>query len=245
MIPAEKWRLFESWFAGHARGRLVAAFHALYMEGHAEVAAAGAKGPVLVVSNHTAWHDPLVIITLGRHFGLDPYAMMNAKNLERLPFFRRVGAFGVDLESPRDGVRAMRYAADLLDRPGRIVWIFPQGKTCPITEPLDFRGGASHVAKLAHKAEEKTGHALTVVPMAVRYEHADDERPSAWVSFGPALSREQAEDPGAQKAAVMEGLSRIETRVRARDRGSFEPLFEARPSAMAGLAERFLAFFTR
>ena len=84
---------------------------------------------MLVVSNHTAWWDPLVAILLShRILNTDGFALMDAKNLRRLPCFGRVGAFGVDLDDQRDGARAIRYAAKLLIAKElsrrRLVWIF-------------------------------------------------------------------------------------------------------------------------
>ena len=238
MIPADKWRLFDAWFVRHAHTRLTHAFHALYVHGLRETAAVAKDAPLLFVSNHTSFHDPLVALVLARALRLDAYAMMDAKNLERLPFFKRVGAFGVDLASPRDGARALRYGAGLLDRPGRAVWIFPQGKTCAITEPLVFRGGSARIARLAPSAR--------IVPMAVRYELADAERPIAWVSLGHPLephAGRAAEVTQAHVSAVAAELARIEASVHARAPAeSFERLFETKPSWLGTFAERALSW---
>jgi hypothetical protein len=218
MIPAQKWPLFDAWFCGHARKRLARSFHALNVHGLAETKSIAQDAPVLVVSNHTSWHDPLVVLALGRALDVDAYAMMDAKNLEKLPFFRRVGAFGVHLDDARDGARALRYGAGLLDRPRRAVWIFPQGKTCPVTEPLVFRGGSARIAKL----------------------------PSAWVAFGAPIES-TARDAGVvtalHKSAVERELLRIEGAVRARSRGdAFSPLFEAKAPWFGTMAERALGW---
>lgn len=199
----------------------------------------GRSSPMLFVSNHTAWSDPLVVLVLASALDLDAYAMMDAKNLATLPFFRRVGAFGVDLASARDGARAVRYAASLLDRAGRGVWIFPQGKTRPVTEPLEIRGGSARVARLSPGCQ--------VVPMAVRYEHADDERASIWVSLGEPLPRDEGRastTSDTHRAAIEGELARLEAAVRARapqDHG-FETLFEARQGWLGALATRALAW---
>ena len=132
MIPARKHRLFRWWFSGHARSRLRAAFSAVRAEGMDHLRAALAAGPALIVSNHTSWWDPMVVLYLTeRVLRCDGHAMMDAANLRRLPFFAMVGAFGVDLADPADGASAMRYAARLLSAPGRMVWVFPQGRERP------------------------------------------------------------------------------------------------------------------
>ena len=137
MIPARKHRLFRWWFGGHARARLRAGFSAVRAEGMDHLRAALAAGPVLIV------------LYLTEHaLRCDGHAMMDAQNLQRLPFFAMVGAFGVDLANPSDGASAMRYAARLLNAPGRMVWVFPQGRERPVTErPLAFRAGSAEVAR--------------------------------------------------------------------------------------------------
>lgn len=238
MIPSDKWPLFDAWFGRHALKRLKRAFHAFNVHGLEETKALARSAPILFVSNHTSWHDPLVVLALGRSLEVDAYAMMDAKNLARLPFFRRVGAFGVDLMDARDGARALRYAAGLLDRPRRAAWIFPQGKTSPVTEPLAFRGGSARIAKLAKGA--------LVVPMGVRYEHADDERPSIWVSLGTPIAPSDASSATVverHRVAVEAELARIEQAVRARSRGtSFDAVFEAKPGWIGPMAERALGW---
>ncbi|MDP9033939.1 MAG: lysophospholipid acyltransferase family protein, partial [Myxococcota bacterium] len=140
MIPAQKSLLFSRWFGWVAQRRIAGTFGAVRIRGLASVAALVAARPVLVVSNHTSWWDPLVVLLSSRLLGANVYAMMDAKQLRALPFFARAGAFGVDLVDPRDGARAVRYAAGLLDRPGRLVWLFPQGREVPTTaRPLAFR----------------------------------------------------------------------------------------------------------
>ena len=111
MIPARKTPLFNRWFARHARARIEQSFSAVYVKGLREVRAASAEAPLLLLANHTAWWDPLVAIHLSNHvLGLDAFAMMDAKNLERLPFFAKVGAFGVVDDEPdfgREGLTAL------------------------------------------------------------------------------------------------------------------------------------------
>lgn len=125
MIPARKSPAFSRWFSGDAQRRIFRAFGAVRVGGLDDLARVAAERPVLVISNHTSWWDPLVVLYLtARVLKVDAYAMMDAKNLRALPFFGKVGAFGVNLDTPVDGARAIRYAAKLLDRAGRLVWIF-------------------------------------------------------------------------------------------------------------------------
>lgn len=205
MIPAEKRPWFSRWLARHAERRLRRTFAEVHVAGLEVVRDLARTRPVLVVANHTAWWDPMLVLMLSeRVLGLDGYALMDATNLRRFRFFALVGAFGVDLGDPRDGARAIRHAARLLDRPGRAVWMFPQGGERPLHEPLVFRPGAAHIARLAPHA--------VVVPLGLTYAFGATERPRAWAAFGPPL--EPASHPSdavrAQCDAVTQQLQRIQ-----------------------------------
>jgi 1-acyl-sn-glycerol-3-phosphate acyltransferase len=240
MIAARKLRLFDWWFSRVAKGRIHDRFDVL-VSGLERARSVAAEGPVLFVVNHTAWWDALVILHLSRHvLGVDAYAMMDAKNLRAMPFFGLVGAFGVDLEDPRDGASSIRYAARLLDGARRVVWIFPQGRERPINErPLGFRQGSAAVARVAHRAR--------VVPVALRYEQGERERPELLIAFGEPLVHERDLERGreAQERAVVTLLEDIDATILRGDRPGFDVLFRKEPSLMERLATRVLVALTR
>lgn len=239
MIPAAKSALFERWFLGHVRGRLRRSFSSLRIAGAEHMVRAAAASPVLWISNHTSWWDPLVAYHLsGDHFRLDGHAMMDARNLRRLPFFARIGAFGVDLDDPADGARSLRYAARLLDRPRRMVLVFPQGQERPMTErPLRFRPGSGELARLAARCQ--------VMPLALRYEMAGEEKPRIYVRFGapvPVPRDREGRAPerlrAAHEHAVTALLDQIDADVCAGALDDYAPLFVAssRLDDLAGAA---------
>ena len=245
MIPARKSRWFSRWFAAHAEKRIRGAFSEARIRGLPAMCEAVTRGPVLVVSNHTAWWDPLVGILLSqRLLGADGYAMMDAVNLAKLPFFARVGAFGVALDDPADGARGIRHAAKLLDRPGRLVWVFAQGGEVPVTaRPLVFRDGSAGVARIARAAG--------VVPLALRYEHGKQPAPVLWISIGdrlPAVDDRKADLEvvrRAQESAVTRELDRIDRAIVEGHDDGFEVLFRRPEGAWSRLAQALLSWATR
>ncbi|AKT37314.1 uncharacterized protein CMC5_014460 [Chondromyces crocatus] len=246
MIPARKGRWFNAWFSGHARGKIHGTFSEVWIHGLAEARALAAEAPLLLLANHTSWWDPLVILHLSQHvLEVDGHAMMDAKNLRRLPFFAKVGAFGVDLESPADGAAAIKYAVKLLDRPGRAVWVFPQGRERPAGErPLGFRPGAAEIARVARRAR--------VVPVGLRYELGAEEQPKLYVSFGAPVAalRDAVTGRRVQEQAVEAELDRIhEALCAVADGGeglaAFARVHRAKESAVGPLLERLLAHWTR
>jgi 1-acyl-sn-glycerol-3-phosphate acyltransferase len=239
VIPANKQPRFARWFAGRCRARLAADFHRVEAHGLGHLRAALAEAPVLLVSNHVSWWDAVLAVTLGHlHLDCDGYAMMDARNVRRLPFFARVGGFGVDRG---DGdAAALEYAAGLLDRPGRMVWVFPQGDERPATlRPLGFRRGAAVVARAAPSAR--------VVPLALRYEVGHWPRPCAHLAFGPGrAARDDVEDErAAQEAGVAALLDRLDDHLCGRAALPFETLVEGRRQPLAAFAEATLARVSR
>lgn len=241
MIPSRKQRAFTAWFAGHARSRIHHAFAASRIHGIERTRALSRTAPLLVVSNHTSWWDPLVILHASQHLlETDGYALMDAKNLRKLPFFSLVGGFGVDLDRPEDGAAVMKYAARLLDRPGKLCWVFPQGRERPITErPLGFRPGAAEIARVSKRA--------VVVPAGLRYEFAGEERPFLYLSLGPPMEpeRDVKAARAGQEEAVEAELTRIDRAIRGEDSAAFEEVHRARPSRLGALATKLLSALTR
>lgn len=236
MIPARKSKRFSAWFARHVAKRFHRTFSRIYVDGLDHLKDAAAAGPVVLVSNHTSWWDAILAPYLITYtLGLDGYAMMDADNLRRLPFFGRIGAFGVERGTHGDRA-AIDYAKTLLDRPGRLVWVFAQGDERPINQrPLGFRKGAAVVA---------CGTGTPVVTLALRYVFGAREKPELYLAFtaasAPAADLEV--ERGRQEAAVEASLARIEAALTG---PRFAVLWRSEPSWLARLAERALAWFTR
>ena len=65
MIPAAKSRAFSAWFAWDCERRIRRTFGRVYVQGLEVLARELSLRPVLVVSNHTSWWDPLVVLCAG------------------------------------------------------------------------------------------------------------------------------------------------------------------------------------
>lgn len=237
MIVAPKTRWFARWFAGHARGRLERTFGRVFVSGLDGAKRALAEGPVLVVANHSTWWDALVALVVSTLWlEADAYALMDAKNLRRVPFFARVGAFGVDLDDPADGARSLRHSVKLLDRPGRLVWVFPEGRERSPYAPLEgLAPGAAQIARLAKRAR--------VVPIGLRYVFAEAEAPDLYVVIGEPRDAPRDAEQGVrdQTAAIAAELARADAAIAARDASGFTAVIARRESALGRLAERLLA----
>ncbi len=241
MIPARRVGWFNAWFCGHARSRIRSTFGEVRVRGLEGARGLSREAPLLVISNHTSWWDPLVAMHVSLHM-LEKrgHAMMDARSRKRLPFFGMVGGFGVELGNKADGIAAIRYSAELLNDPKNLVWIFPQGTERPVTErPLGFRNGSAEISRMAKSAK--------VLPIGLRYEFGGMERPGLWISFGEAVatSDDSMQSRAAQEAAVTGELDRIDAAIRGKGADEFDTYWRTAPSVVGMGMERMLAMMTR
>jgi 1-acyl-sn-glycerol-3-phosphate acyltransferase len=141
--------------------------------------------PTLIYANHPSWWDGYMAFLLSDElWRCESYLMMEEAQLERYSFFQYCGVFGVDRANPRVGMRAVAYAAELLQkRSQRVVWIFPQGEITPNDHrPLSTYAGAAHIAKRVVAAHGS----VRCIPMAIRLEFMGEQRPEALLRLGPA-----------------------------------------------------------
>jgi len=212
------------------RRKLSRGLSAVRVVGLERLRAESARAPLLLCANHTAFWDGPLLELLSGAASLDLRVLMLAGQLRRAPLLRWAGCFGVEENDPRDGVRALRHGARFLDRPGRALWIFPQGRQRPGWErPLQFRGGAARIAALSKNC--------AVVPVSIQYELAEREEPEAWVQFGAPLAAPVRTE--AIEAAVTRGLDQLRNLISAEIQiGSLLP---AHPRLGEGPATRLLA----
>jgi 1-acyl-sn-glycerol-3-phosphate acyltransferase len=200
----------------YARWRLGRSMDGFYLRGLERTRALASERPVIFAANHVAWWDPFLVLLADAALGCEGYALMDAANLEKLPFFARLGAFPIDRSSPRAAIAGLRSAVRLLDAPGRAVWIFPQGRQRPAhLRPLDLQPGLTVLA----------GHSgALVVPVCIQYAFREDHRPAAVMDLRPPLPPlARAALLPALEAALVDGLAEIDAFIE-RGAGGFEPL---------------------
>lgn len=135
--------------------------------------------PLVIYSNHPAWWDAAVYILAARHFFPDreAYAPIDAAMLAKYRFFSRIGAYGVDLESPRGAAAFLAASADILSRPDRAIFVAAQGRFRDTrARPLNLRAGIARLSELCPEA--------IFLPMAVEYGFWEERGGEAFLAFG-------------------------------------------------------------
>lgn len=154
---------------------------------------------VVVVMNHPSWWDPLVAMVLKREwFGDVPvFGGMAAEELERYPFFKRLGLFPVrkGAAGARDWMEAMRAVAGC-ER--AVLWTTPQGRFVDVRER-----GVPLMPGVAMFGELQEG--CVYLPVALEYVSGRARLPDVYVSVGEAVLAE-----------TIQGMGRVEVAERLR-----------------------------
>jgi len=191
--------------------------------------AAPPSGPVIVYSNHPAWWDAAVYILAADRFfpAYESYAPIDAEMLKQYGVFGRIGAFGVDLNTPRGAADFLKVSAEILSARDRSLWITAQGRFGDIRErPLGLKPGVARVIELSPDC--------TVLPLAIEYGFWLERGAEAFIAFGaPIHGRDLLALARPARLERLEAdltgtLERLSADVQSRDPARFRAVLEGR-----------------
>ncbi len=196
---------FLSYARVYSRRRVAHGLDGVWVAGLENARAALATRPMIFAANHVAWWDTLLLLVLDEALGGTGWAMMDATNLRRLPFMGWVGALPLDRTSHERSRQCLDASADLLDRPGRALWIFPQGRQRPAhLRPLDLKPGIG----ILHDRNP-----VDVVTVSLNYVFLERDRPAAVVQFSTPMTVGAVGGPSVMTTvedSLLDGLAAID-----------------------------------
>ena len=219
------WRFMAAYFERFTRRHL----NAVRVAAWGWPSCADHPGPIVVYCNHPAWWDAAVVILLAAKLfpEREGRAPFDATMLARYRIFERMGAFAVDLDSPRGAAQFLRTARAILADPRRMIWITAQGRFADArARPLALRPGVARLPELAPDA--------LFVPLALDYAFWEERGGEAFAAFGTAVSAaELTALPRPERLARLEAgletvLDRLEADIVSREAGRFRPLLAGR-----------------
>lgn len=102
---------------------------------------------------------------------------MEDTQLNRYPFFRKLGVFSIDLSSARSSMQSLRYAIRSMERPNAALYIYPQGKIKPFdTDDLEFKKGIGWLAKKLQNTD--------LVPVGIYIHTRESDKPRLEITVG-------------------------------------------------------------
>jgi len=181
LIPAAPSPRFARVFGWYNRRLVRRSFHALSVDTSTLALARGLDAddrPVILLINHVGWWDPLIMLEFRRMLwpsrtGIAP---IDAAQLARFGFMRKLGLFGIDPDDPRSLEAMLEYTlAFFAATPRASLCITPQGRFSDPREPIRLRPGAAAIAARAPD--------IRVACLALEYAFWQDKRPELLARF--------------------------------------------------------------
>jgi 1-acyl-sn-glycerol-3-phosphate acyltransferase len=199
-------------------------FHAVRIS-RSGLPALPAGRPVIIYTNHPSWWDPALFILLSDTLLRDRvgFGPMDAQSLARYGLLRRMGVFGIELDSPRGAARFMDIGLAVLRSKSSALWITAEGAfTDARTRPVRLRPGLAHLARRASDA--------VLVPMAIEYTFWNERKPEALARFGPPIEGGSAHSLAEWQTLLEDALTRtmetLAAESSARNPALFVPVLE-------------------
>ncbi len=160
-------------------------------------------GPVILAFNHCAWWDPMIGFHVHHRWlsGRTPCSPIDAAQLRRFRFFRKLGMFGIDPDAPAS-LRIMgRYVAERFAQDVRpLLMLTPQGRFVDVRLPIEVRPGIGLVAAQFPRAR--------MLAVAVEYGFWTEQRPEVFLRVEPIAPAEDVRSVRSWTAAVEAAMQR-------------------------------------
>ncbi|TVQ03794.1 MAG: hypothetical protein EA359_08420 [Balneolaceae bacterium] len=178
-IPADESPWFIPVFDFYVRNLFWRRFHRVWF---IQNYSPDAKSKSIYYLNHTSWWDGLVPLLLNQKvFRQNARAMMEDKQMHRHSFFKKIGAFSVNLENPKSVITSLRFAVESMSRPGASLFIYPEGKIVPFTiAKPDFKKGLAWIVSKCPDAD--------VVPVGILIHTAVSDKPEMYINIGEPVN---------------------------------------------------------
>ncbi|MFN7840261.1 MAG: lysophospholipid acyltransferase family protein [Pirellula sp.] len=173
-------------FCWYSRGLVRKQFQSMGFLGIEKLASIPDNHSTIVFANHASWWDPIVAMMCQKHYmgHRTLFAPIDADQLENYAVLKKMGFYGVRLQSFSGAQQFLETSKKLLASPSTSIWITPEGKFCDVRDhdqPL-MPGLAHLVTKISH---------TTIIPLALEYSFWDDSRPHIFGQFGDHINCEQ------------------------------------------------------
>lgn len=115
---------------------------------------------------------------------------MEDKQMVKHSFFSKIGAFSVNLNTPRSSVKSLRYAVKSMNRENASLFIYPEGKIVPFsTVKPKFKKGLGWLSKQCPDAD--------IVPIGIYIHTVYSDKPELAIHIGEPAKADRSLPPDA------------------------------------------------
>lgn len=139
---------------------------------------------LLITPNHISWWDGFFIDKLftGR-INKTIHLLMLEKELVKVKFFAKIGAFSIDPENSASVKETIHYTRGILGNPSNYCVIYPQGEIEPFEKPeLSIKKGIQLFARDTNSV---------ILPVAFKIQHENKKFPAIYARYGRLLQPDE------------------------------------------------------
>lgn len=230
--PVAKW--FQDGFHRFLKPFLKRHFHTIaVLQGGIENCRQVGDAPLIVYGNHPSWFDPLIAHFLCRRWFPQRqfYAPIDASALAQYPVFKKLGFYGIELNSTKGAAEFLRTSQTILQTPATSLWLTPEGR---FADARDW--SAPLMPGLAHLCTKMPDNGC-VLPLALEYVFWEERLPECLVAVGQPMIRSayaSLDKPAWHQmltANLRETQHALSTACIARSAEAFEPMLGGRAGA--------------
>lgn len=173
MIEAKHNKILRALFNFYIDGQLKKHFNKFYLTG--KLPERLSDKSLLVLPNHFSWWDGFFVDLIYRKFFSDQtiYMMVLEQTVKNYWFFNHIGAFSINLSSPKDILKSFEYAKKLLSKKKNFVVIFPQGELKPYSMYVEIKSGVFELI-----LKDKLDFELIFLAIKIQYEN--EKKPNVY-----------------------------------------------------------------
>ncbi len=161
--------------------------------------------PQLVIfTNHASWWDGVTFFYLAARLlaGRSVYAPIDSAMSNRYGFLLRVGAFGIEQQSPEGALHFLEAARIIFTDVRNVILVAAQGRFADCRErPLRLAAGIGRLVEIAPDA--------CFLPLAIEYTHWLEKQPELLLRFGNVIAGRELSDmrPSLRLATLEQALT--------------------------------------
>lgn len=138
-------------------------------------------GGLILTPNHFSWWDGFFADYLLRKFcGRKEYIMMLEEQLQRYKFFRYVGAFSVNTNSPDEIKKSLEYSRKIVSDKSNVLIYYPQGEIQPYEAGnIKFKKGLKKISSVMD---------LSIQIVSFKIVYSEYKKPSVYCRAGETIN---------------------------------------------------------
>jgi 1-acyl-sn-glycerol-3-phosphate acyltransferase len=141
-----------------------------------------AKIPIILTPNHISWWDGFFAWKLNNLLFHKPfYLLMLEKELKKVRFFQKLGAFSINPDSPKKILETLSFIGDLMNENVFLIY-YPQGKITATTSIMIINRGLTKVS---------CSKPVQILPMFTTIEPLNTRKPNVFFAFGKTIMLEE------------------------------------------------------